>query len=201
MAPLSLIPHPVYQKMLMMTLSSRYFKYWYLESKYFPPPLLLPPWSNPSSSWTWNVTASWWIFLHPVLLYNLDKTNHVTSSVQHVPVVSSLTQGIFTVIICYIWLLSIISAAPTTLPFIHSPTSTLTSNIFLNSSNMFQHQTSHLLFSLPEIFFPQVPTWSTVSLHAGFCWSVILLQGSWHTTTTSPSIPVCIHSLLYPSCF
>lgn len=33
------------------------------------------PWSNPSSSWTWNIIASWWIFLHPLLLYNLDKTN------------------------------------------------------------------------------------------------------------------------------
>lgn len=114
-------------------------------------------WANPSSSWTWNIIASWWISLHPLLLYSLDKTNTQDKSCHFL--CSTCSSGLLSyprnihshmLYLSPLYHLNCSSYSP----FIHSPTSTLASNISLNSPNMLQYQTSHLLFSLPEIFSP-----------------------------------------------
>lgn len=195
-----------------MALYSRYSRCLYLEYTYFLLLLLLPPCSKPSSFWIWFCFIVQSISPKVVKRITLiHKTNHVTSSVQHVPEVSSLTQETFTVIIipykdlCALTHLHRSTSSPTTLLLTYSTTPTLTSKHSLKHTEHASSSDFALADLLtwdvlpPEAWF--TPCHHAVSAHVPPYYRALYTTKNNNDNTTSSSIPAYIHSLPYLPCF
>lgn len=197
---------------MLTTLYSRYSRCWYLEYTYFLLLLLLPPCSKPLSFWTWFCfivqSISPKVVKRIILIH---KTNHVTSSVQHVPEVSCLTQETFTVIkipctkIYVLWLIFIAQLHLLLLLLTYSTTPTLTSKHSLKHT---EHASSSD-FALADLLTWDVlppdawfaPCHHAVSAHVPPYYRALYTTKNNNDNTTSSSIPAYIHSLPYLPCF